>query len=41
MQKADWVKDFLKFSEALFVLQFYIAYSILLNTDTLIIIAVP
>lgn len=41
MQKADWVKDFLKSTEALILLQFYIAYSILLNADTLIIIAVP
>lgn len=41
MQKAYWVKDFLKFTKVLFLLQFYIANSICLNVDTWIIIGVP
>lgn len=40
VQKAAWVKDFLTFTKALFLFQFCIAWSILLNADTLITIAV-
>lgn len=41
MQKADWIKDFTEFTEALFLPCFNIADSILLNTDIVIIIAGP